>query len=653
MIKYRSIKKKILAPLLVSILVVFVIFQVINDVFQYNLYQDSKLTHIQTLGRTVSYNLEAPLLFEDYESAQEQVDTFKADPSVKSVLLYDAMDKTVAAYQPDKGIDWFESIKYNWELEGAVASSGRLFVYVPIEDDGELLGKLKIAAEVDFEKSKLQHLIEASSLIVLLGIGILYYLYGRLSRLILTPVYQIKEAMTALLGNSSNMEPIQIKQYDELGDLVDGFNTMIARIRARDRQISASIDKLENERNFANELIESIAHGLLVVDNKGMIKHDNRHAGEQFGIVGSMVGTNINKYFLYQDKNKILMALLGRAHLNDDHFTILGANGDSRVLRVTTLKTTHENMVLFSIFDVTEEIARNYKQQLATGIFENSQDGIIVLDNSGKILMVNPAFESLLGYSEESVVEEQIYEATRCQDFEQKNQLIRKAVLEHGYWEGELKENHADGSEIPLSVQASFIASDKGEPTIECDLVLICSDLRDQKEMERLEHIASHDPLTQLANRTKLMLHTQALLDQGKHGDFGMLFLDLDGFKSVNDQWGHDVGDRVLQETAKRLQAVVRDDDLVCRLAGDEFVILVQAASEMLCHSLAERILNEVSEPIMFGHDRVDIGVSIGVHMTDAESVETEASAVIKQADKAMYRAKFMGKGQFAASTAE
>jgi diguanylate cyclase (GGDEF)-like protein/PAS domain S-box-containing protein len=653
MIKYRSIKKKILAPLLVSILVVFVIFQGINDVFQYNLYKDSKLAHIQTLGRTVSYNLEAPLLFEDYDSAQEQIDAFKADPSVKSVLLYDAMDKTVAAYQPEQGIDWFDSIKYNWELEGAVTSSGLLFVYVPIEDNGELLGKLKIAAEVDFEKTKIQHLIEASSLIVLLGIGIFYYLYGRLSRLILTPVYQIKEAMTALLGNKSNMEPINIKQYDELGDLVDGFNSMIARIRARDRQISASMDKLESERNFANELIESIAHGLLVVNNKGLIKQDNRHAGEQFGIAGSMVGTNINQYFQYQDKNKILMALLGRAHLNDDHFTIVGANGESHILRVSTLKTTHENMVLFSIFDVTKELARNYKQQLATGIFENSQDGIIVLDHTGKVLMVNPAFETLLGYSEGSIVNEQVYEATRCQGFEQKNHMVRSAVSEHGTWEGELMEAHANGGEIPLKIQASYIDRSHGGKSSECDLVLICSDLRGQKEMERLEHIASHDPLTQLANRSKLILHTQALLDNGKHGDFGMLFLDLDGFKAVNDQWGHDVGDKVLQVTAERLQGVVREDDLVCRLAGDEFVILVQSASESLCNSLAERMLNVVSEPIMFGHDRVDVGVSIGVHMTDANSVETEASAVIKQADKAMYKAKFMGKGQFAASTTD
>jgi diguanylate cyclase (GGDEF)-like protein/PAS domain S-box-containing protein len=650
-IKYRSIKKKILAPLFLSIVVIFVLFQGITDFFQYTLYRDSQLTHLQTLGRTVSYNLEAPLLFEDVEAAQEQIDTFKADPSILSVFLHDAMDNMVAMYQPDTDKDWFQSIKFNWELEGAVASSGKLFVYIPINVDDELVGKLKIVSDVNFDKSKLQHIIEGGSLIVLLGIGILYYLYGRLSRLILVPVYQIKEAMAALLENSSTIEPINIKQYDELGDLVDGYNTMISRIRARDRQIAASMDKLESERNFANELIESIAHGLLVVNDKGLIKQDNQHAGIQFGVVGSMVGTNINQYFEMPDKSKILMALLGREHLNDALFTITTPSKESRILRVTTLQTTDSKMVLFSIFDITDELARTYKQQLATGIFENSQDGIMVLDKDDKIIMVNPALEQLTGHKEDHLINELAYKVFNGDECRRSVDAIREAATEHGSWEGEIVEYHRDGSLLPIKVQARLISSNVNEVNVDSDLVLICTDLRDQKEMERLEHIASHDPLTQLANRTKLLSHTQQLLDNGHQGEFGMLFLDLDGFKSINDQWGHDVGDFVLKTVATRLQSVVRDDDLVCRLAGDEFVILVKQSTNALCSSLAERVLNAIAEPINFESNVLQIGVSIGIHMTDKHYDETEASAVIKQADKAMYRAKFLGKGQFAQSS--
>lgn len=161
----------------------------------------------------------------------------------------------------------------------------------------------------------------------------------------------------------------------------------------------------------------------------------------------------------------------------------------------------------------------------------------------------------------------------------------------------------------------------------------------------RLEAQAMQDPLTGLANRTALASHMQQAMSRARRrGELlALVLIDLDGFKDINDEWGHAVGDRVLIEVAARLQAFARGSDLVARLGGDEFILLSEGIldrQEVL--GLAERLLHVISLPVTLQQQSVSVGASIGISFSDG--IEPDIETLMRQADQAMYQRKRSGK---------
>jgi diguanylate cyclase (GGDEF)-like protein len=183
---------------------------------------------------------------------------------------------------------------------------------------------------------------------------------------------------------------------------------------------------------------------------------------------------------------------------------------------------------------------------------------------------------------------------------------------------------------------------------VHASVMEIVDSVRQREELQfALAHQASHDPLTQLPNRAQaLTLVTSALYRGLRSAEMtGLLFVDLDGFKAVNDGHGHASGDVVLQEVARRLHAAVRPGDEVCRLGGDEFVVLVeQVKSERDLLELAERLISTVSEPIVVRNQELRIGASVGVAVS--RDGGTDADVLFAEADTATYRAKRNGRGR-------
>ena len=168
-------------------------------------------------------------------------------------------------------------------------------------------------------------------------------------------------------------------------------------------------------------------------------------------------------------------------------------------------------------------------------------------------------------------------------------------------------------------------------------------DVTREKQLEsELEHLAFHDPLTHLANLRRFRDAVGEWLGGGST-DGAVLYLDLDGFKDVNDQLGHAAGDQLLQTVAKRLRGALRAHDLAGRLGGDEFAVLLrEVADQDEATAVAQRLCELITAPLVLGAHRLEIGVSIGVAMLGSEST---ADSVLRDADLAMYRAKDRGKG--------
>ncbi len=211
-------------------------------------------------------------------------------------------------------------------------------------------------------------------------------------------------------------------------------------------------------------------------------------------------------------------------------------------------------------------------------------------------------------------------------------------------WHGEVLETNKFGVKLPLYIKACKILDD--EQHDQESYIFIFTNLSDIKEKERLDHLAHHDLLTGLPNRSKF--YNEANQSLMIDGDVGLCYLDLDGFKHINDTYGHDAGDEVLRVIAKRLENMVRAKDIACRLAGDEFVLFINPVIDKnQLIELADRVITSIQLPIYHQGTILFVGASIGITIATYQE-NRNLDKLLKESDRAMYEAKLSGKGRYA-----
>ncbi len=266
-------------------------------------------------------------------------------------------------------------------------------------------------------------------------------------------------------------------------------------------------------------------------------------------------------------------------------------------------------------------------------LFEMTSDLLATISTDGRFTLLNPAWERLLGLSREELQAHSITEFMHPEDVQDTMSLLRGAGPERAQLEQFTNRyRHRDGSWRWLMWSARL------------DGDTWYAAARDVTDHMVLERQALHDPLTHLPNRLLLMDRARQALARlyRTQGAVAMLFVDLDRFKAVNDNLGHDVGDQLLIATSERLADLMRDSDTVARLGGDEFVILaenIESHEEAL--ALAERVLDALERPFPVASAEVAMLASVGIAIS--RSPETDAEAMLREADVAMYRAKGEG----------
>lgn len=274
-------------------------------------------------------------------------------------------------------------------------------------------------------------------------------------------------------------------------------------------------------------------------------------------------------------------------------------------------------------------------------------------DNVGKYLRTNAAFQEMLGRTEEELLSARIGELTHPDDRARDEMAFAKLVA------GELssiafEKRYLDrkGQTVHAWITSSVVQTGE-RPYLITHAVDISDRIREQAELKRL---ALTDTLTGLANRTLLndrLDHALACLER-THGSLAMLLLDVDRFKTVNDSLGHQVGDSLLVEVGRRLEAVTRGDCTVARLGGDEFVVLVEGlAGPELIHPVARRILEAMRRPFDVGLGQPPISATMSMGVSIASEPGRLASDLYREADLALYRAKDGGRDQYALFDAE
>ena len=287
------------------------------------------------------------------------------------------------------------------------------------------------------------------------------------------------------------------------------------------------------------------------------------------------------------------------------------------------------------------------ERALASVVFDNSPVGIVVTDPDGIIIRVNQAFTRISGYALQECrgLKSNLLKSGRHDvDFYRE---MWEAIIQKGHWAGEIWNRHRTGQIRRHDLTITAVLDSKEQ------IVNFVGLLRDVTErhtqQEEMRHLATHDQLTGLANRTLLMeaLNRSLALAARQGRRVGLLFLDLDGFKPVNDHFGHGTGDCLLQAVANRLLSSIRKSDTLCRQGGDEFVLLVPEVEDLAqLVSLAEKLLLSLQEPYPDLPSGITIGASIGVACWPEHA--EDADGLLDAADNAMYQAKHQGGGTIA-----
>lgn len=301
------------------------------------------------------------------------------------------------------------------------------------------------------------------------------------------------------------------------------------------------------------------------------------------------------------------------------------------------------------------ETLKQYEEQiiLLTNVFENTIEGIVITNSEGIIEKVNNAFTKITGFKPEEAIGEnpRILKSDRHDPafYEE----MWDSLLARGMWEGEIWNRRKNGETYPewLSIHAVM---DSEEKTIH--YVALFHDLTVIKHKEeKIKYQANYDALTGLPNRQLINDRLKMAIAHSHRNELplGVLFVDLDDFKNINDSLGYYYGDLLLQEVARRLTECCREEDSVARLGGDEFLLIAQCLrkEEPAAARLAERIIESLKQPFLLKDKQVYINASIGITIYPNDGNDIEA--LQQNAEVAMYRAKSQGKNQFSLFTEE
>lgn len=442
-------------------------------------------------------------------------------------------------------------------------------------------------------------------------------------------------------------------------------------------------------------IMETVADAVITIDVKGLIQTFNPAAERIFGYAAEeVVGHDVAMLMSGPDRDRHSSYLSSYASGRPP--AIIGVGGREGLgqrkdgtlfpveLAITELKLGDRRLFTGIIRDITErkrseEALKHARDELevrveertqeltqeigerrlaekrlslAAKVIENLNEGVVVTDSDFHVTAVNRAFTTITGFSPDDVIGESPHFHEAISDQPGLYAQMWKAIEQNGRWQGEIWNTRKDGERVAERLSVVALASPNG--AIE-QYAIVTRDITQRKlDEERIRYQANYDALTGLPNRALFLDRlTQGLPNMKRAGQkLGLMFLDLDGFKLVNDTLGHDVGDMLLQEAARRLLACVRDGDTVARLGGDEFTVIMPNIDDPKSTTIvARRILDALNQPFVLKGQEAFVSGSIGLTIFPDDAVD--AAELIKNADAAMYRAKDQGKDNYQFYTAD
>ena len=299
-----------------------------------------------------------------------------------------------------------------------------------------------------------------------------------------------------------------------------------------------------------------------------------------------------------------------------------------------------------AVLDITSKKHAEERLQLAASVFSHSHEAIMITDPDGNIREVNEAFTRITGFTREEAIGQTPRILKSGRQSEAYYAAMWNALQKDGHWHGEVWNRRKNGQVYAELQTISAVNDANGQLSY---FVSLFTDITPMMEHNKqLEHIAHFDALTELPNRVLLSDRLQQAIAQCQRRNqfVAVAYLDLDGFKAINDSYGHDVGDLLLIALAGRMKSALRDGDTLARIGGDEFAaVLVDLAGVSECEPVLRRLLLVASEKIQVGDRSLQVSASIGVTVYPLDG--SDPDLLMRHADQAMYQAKQSGKNRF------
>ncbi len=462
-----------------------------------------------------------------------------------------------------------------------------------------------------------------------------------------------QQILSDVLLTRADGTTVQVTRRVTAAHLQDGPSVYVLALHDRTEEVRIE-GELEQLLAELRATLESTADGILTLDMEGAIRGYNKRFSELWDI-----GENL---LVHRDDAAVFAWMEQCVVDRDEYIERLVSIHSSPLVETSDLVVLRAGHVLervtlpqfargrpigrvFSFRDITRRLADEARLEMAAKVFKSSLDAIFITDAEHRIVSVNPSFERLTGFSQEQVVGHSPSEFLANRGAEPEYAQLQKQLIEDGFWEGEIWNRNRDGSASLCLISLVQVRDEAGDST---NFIGFFKDLTDAlAARQRIEELAYHDALTGLPNRlmfTERFEAAQNLADRNSTA-FAILFIDLDRFKHINDSLGHMFGDRVLVEVAGRLNGCLRQVDILSRLGGDEFLILLNQTGGRGAESTVRRLLEALSQPFSLSDIAFTVTCSIGIALYPDDGATLDD--LIKNADSAMYAVKEHGRSGF------
>ena len=461
-------------------------------------------------------------------------------------------------------------------------------------------------------------------------------------------------------------------------------------LEARDisDRVRSAITLRDREQRLQG-IMNTVADGIVTIDERGVIQSINPAAHKIFGYeAGELIGQNVSRLvpephgsnhddylrnYLRTGEAKIIgvtgreeqgmrkdgslfpveLAVTELRHGTERLFTGVVRDITGRKKAEDALRRAHDELELRvqeRTHELSQEIAERRAAEeglrLAAEVIGNLSEAVVIVDSEFRVTSVNPAFTDITGFDADEVVggAPSFLAVVKADPVLESH--MHKDLKRDGYWTTEIWNERKNGEKYAERLSISALADELGE--VQKYAVVVADVTKRKEDEERIRYQANYDQLTGLPNRALFHDRLNQALATMSRADrkLGLMFIDLDGFKLVNDTLGHDIGDLLLKDAADRLANCIRSGDTVARLGGDEFtVIMPNLTDPKHAPLLGQRILDTLAQPFNLNGHEAFVSGSIGITIYPDDA--PDANTLIKNADAAMYRAKEQGKASY------